>query len=142
MTGWLLDINVLLGFCWKSHADHAALLDCLLKADQWATCPITETGFMRISMTIAYQSSFEDARKSLATLRRLKGHTFVSDDVGVASLPTLASYKDVTDAHLVTLAKRHGMKLATVDMELLKKSWAAGVSENPLVVGKTWPSDR
>ncbi len=41
--------------------------------------------------------------------------------------------KDTTDAHLVTLAKRHGLKLATLDGMLIAKPWAAGVAENPLL---------
>jgi predicted nucleic acid-binding protein len=48
----LLDVNILLGCSWKSHADHSALLDWLLQADEWATCPITELGFVRVSMTV------------------------------------------------------------------------------------------
>ena len=41
--------------------------------------------------------------------------------------------KDTTDAHLVTLAKRHGLKQATLDGTLLAKPWAGGVAENPLL---------
>jgi predicted nucleic acid-binding protein len=132
VSGWLLDVNVLLGCGWKSHADHPALLGWLLQIDDWATCPLTESGFIRISMTTAYQAAFEDARKSLATLRALRGHRFLSDDVDAALLPVLSSYKDTTDAHLVTPAKRHGLKLATLDGALLAKTWATGVAENPL----------
>jgi predicted nucleic acid-binding protein len=83
-------------------------------------------------MTPAYQAMFDDARKSLMTLRGLKGHRFLVDDVDAAALPTVTCYKDVTDAHLVTLAKRHGLKLATLDQSLLAKPWAAGIAENPL----------
>jgi toxin-antitoxin system PIN domain toxin len=132
VSGWLLDVNVLLGCGWKSHADHLALLGWLLQVNEWATCPLTESGFMRISMTPAYQATFDDARKSLATLRALRGHRFLSDDVHAALLPVLSSYKDTTDAHLVTLAKRHGLKLATLDETLIAKPWAAGIAENPL----------
>jgi len=132
VSGWLLDVNVLLGCGWKNHADHLALLGWLLQADDWATCPVTESAFMRISMTSAYQATFHDARKSLATLRALPGHRFLSDDVDAAMLPVLSSYKDTTDAHLVTLARRHELKLATLDATLIAKSWAAGVAENPL----------
>jgi predicted nucleic acid-binding protein len=102
-----------------------------VQVNEWATCPLTESGFVRISMTTAYQATFADARKSLATLRALPGHRFLSDGVEAASQPVLSSYKDTTDAHLVTLAKRHGMKLATLDTTLLAKPWAAGVAENP-----------
>ena len=132
MSAFLLDVNSLLGCGWKSHLDHAALLTWLMQLNEWATCPMTESGFMRISMTTAYRGSFEDTRKSLATLRALSGHRFLTDDVDAASLPVLTSYKDTTDAHLVTLAKRHGIKLATLDRNLLAKPWAAGIAENPL----------
>jgi predicted nucleic acid-binding protein len=133
MSGWLLDVNVLLGCGWKSHVDHAALMKWLLQVNEWATCPISESGFLRISMTTAYQASFEDARKTLATLRALPGHRFLADDIAVASLPILSSYKDTTDAHLVTLAKRHALKLATLDDLLIAKPWAVGTAENPLL---------
>jgi uncharacterized protein len=170
VNGWLLDVNVLLGCAWKSHADHAALLQWLLQTKSWATCPLTESGFVRISMTTAYRASFEDARKSLTTLRALPGHHFVADNVDAASLPTLTSSKDTTDAHLVTLdpwsapdsrnlqrpaksdaasmgcsnghatpqaeAKRHGLKLATLDGGLIGQPWAAGIAENPLLSSK------
>ena len=133
MNGGLLDVNVLLGCAWKNHAGHPALLDWLLKGHAWATCPLVESGFMRISMTTAYGASFEDARKSLSTLRALAGHRFLADDVEAAFLPVLSSYKDTTDAHLVTLAKRHALKLATLDATLLGKPWADGLAENPLL---------
>jgi predicted nucleic acid-binding protein len=132
MSRWLLDDNVLLGCGWKSHAENVALLGWLLQTSEWATCPMTESGFMRISMSPAYQAAFDDARKSLATLRALQGHCFVADDVDAAALPKLTSYKDTTDAHLVTLAKRHGLKLATLDASLISKAWALGIAENPL----------
>jgi len=126
-------VNVLLACGWKSHVDHSTLLGWLLQVNDWATSPITESGFMRISMTTAYHATFDNARKSLATLRALRGHRFVVDDVEAALLPVLTSYKDTTDAHLVTLAKRHGLKLATLDGTLIAKPWAAGVAENPLL---------
>jgi predicted nucleic acid-binding protein len=69
VTGWLLDVNVVCGCAWKTHADHDALLGWLLQQDNWATCPIVELGFVRISMTAAYEASFGDAQQSLATLR-------------------------------------------------------------------------
>ena len=136
MSGWLLDVNVLLGCGWKSHAAHPALLGWLLSVNEWATASLTESGFMRISMTTAYQASFPDAQKSLATLRALSGHRFLSDNVEAAALPVLSSYKDTTDAHLITLAKRHGLKLATLDETLIAKPWAAGIAANPLLPPK------
>lgn len=133
MSGWLLDVNVLLGCAWRNHADHGALLSWLVQVNDWATCPLTESGFVRISMTPAYRAAFEDARKSLASLRGLPGHRFVVDDVDAAGLPALTSYKETTDAHLVTLARRHGLKLATLDTTLILRPWAIAVALNPLL---------
>ena len=62
----------------------------------------------------------------------VRAHRFLVDDIDIAALPALASYKETTDAHLVTLAKRQGLKLATLDIGLIAKSWAVGVAENPL----------
>ncbi len=132
MSGWLLDVNALLACAWKSHADHAPMLAWLLQTPQWATCPLTESGFVRISMSAAFQARFEDARTSLATLRALPWHRFLTDDVEAAALPVLTSYKETTDAHLVTLAKRHRLRLATLDAALTRQPWAVGVAENPL----------
>ena len=102
MSGWLLDVNVLLGCGWKSHADHPALLNWLLQINDWATCPLTESSFMRISMTTAYQATFDDARKSLATLRALRGHRFLSDDVaGFAIMAANFISKDEVSQNIV-----------------------------------------
>jgi hypothetical protein len=67
---------------------------------------------MRISITTAYQARFEDARRSLATLRTLSGHFFIEDDVSADLLPVLSTYKETTDARLVTLARRRGLMLS------------------------------
>lgn len=83
-------------------------------------------------MTLAYQASFTDARQSLDTLCAINGHRFLADDANARLLPILTSYRDTTDAHLVTLAQRHGLRLATLDTTLIAKPWASGIAENPL----------
>jgi predicted nucleic acid-binding protein len=71
-------------------------------------------------------------QESLKSLHAHPGYHFLSDDVGGTDAPeTLA--KDTTDAHLIILAKKHGLKLATLDITLVSKPWAAGIAENPLI---------
>jgi predicted nucleic acid-binding protein len=130
-------VNTLLACGWKTHRDHTALLNWLLQTESWATCPVTESAFVRVSMTTAYRATFVDAQNSLASLRALSSHRFVTDNVDASMLPTLTSFKETTDAHLVTLANRHGLKLATLDGALIAKPWAAGVAENPLLASKS-----
>jgi predicted nucleic acid-binding protein len=83
-------------------------------------------------MSVAYGASFADAQTALQAILRLPAHRFVSDAVSADSLPALPNGKDVADAHFLRLAVSRGLKLATLDAVLCKKSWAAGAAENPL----------
>ena len=58
---------------------------------------------------------------------------FVSGNVPTAQLPPLTSHTQVTDAYFVEVARRHRLKLATLDAGLTKQKWAEGVAENPLL---------
>ncbi|HAB15647.1 MAG TPA: VapC toxin family PIN domain ribonuclease, partial [Verrucomicrobiales bacterium] len=50
MKGHLLDTNVLIALLWPSHAQHERAVKWFTRhrAKGWATCPLTETGFVRI----------------------------------------------------------------------------------------------
>jgi predicted nucleic acid-binding protein len=125
-------VNLILASRWTTHSDHLAAKAWIDSAREFHTCAITELGFLRISLSVVYQATWIEAQEALAKLHARPAHRFLADDVDAVSLPVLTSYKDTTDAHLVTLAKRHGLKLATLDGTLIAKSWAAGVAENPL----------
>ena len=128
---WLLDVNMILASRWITHPNHAAVKSWVDTRGEFHTCAITELGFVRISLSVAYQATWEEVQETLAKLHARASHRFLSDDVDGTASPKTGS-KDTTDAHLVTLARRHGLKLATLDDELLTKPWAAGVAENPL----------
>ncbi len=57
-------------------------------------------------------------------MRAHEGHRFLSDDVSLndSDVPTLTGYRQVTDAHLLTLARRHGVHLVTFDSGILALS--------------------
>ena len=42
-----------------------------------------------------------------------------------------ATFTDAMDAHLVRLAARHRLKLATFDAALRARSWAKDIAEDP-----------
>lgn len=128
---WLLDVNLILASRWTSHTNHAAAKAWIASVDKFYTTSITELGFVRISLSIAYRATWDEIQETLEKLHARPGHQFLADDVDGTRPPETVS-KDTTDAHLVTLAKRHGLKLATLDGTLLGKPWAAGVAENPL----------
>lgn len=128
----LLDVNLLLACAWSGHADHVRANRWLNSVAGFATAPVTQMGFLRVSLSPAYGAAFADAQTALAAILRLRSHRFVTDAVSADSLPMISNGKDVTDAHLVRLAASHKLRLATLDAGLCKKPWAAGIAENPL----------
>ena len=88
-------------------------------------------GFIRVSLSPAFGARFEDAIAALEAIVRMRAHRFVRDDTRARSLPLVTTSKDVTDAHLVNLARRYRLKLATFDAALCDKPWARGVAEDP-----------
>ena len=131
---WLLDVNLILASRWTTHADHSAVADWLDSVPEFHTCAITELGFVRVSLTAAYQATWDEVQESLEALHTRAGYRFLADDVDGAASPETPA-KDTTDAHLISLSKKHGLKLATLDSSLIAKPWAAGVAENPLRFG-------
>ena len=136
---WLLDVNFILASRWTTHASHAAAKAWIDSAGSFHTCAISELGFVRISLSGAYGASWAETQESLDKLHARPGHRFLVDNVDGAASPETGS-RDTTDAHLITLARRHGLKLATLDGNLMGKPWAAGVAENPLLASESTPA--
>jgi len=128
----LLDVSLLLACGWRSHARHAAARRWLERQSAYATNPLSELGFIRVSMTPGYRASFEDAQAALSNITSRAQARWLPADLPAFRLPPVRTHAEVTDAYLVELARAHGLKLATLDDELCRKAWAAGIAENPL----------
>jgi toxin-antitoxin system PIN domain toxin len=118
----LFDVNALVALAWDSHVHHAATRKWFAanSAAGWATCPLTESGFVRVSsnpMVLPSAIGVGDARRVLALLRAIGGHRFLVDDVSMTDddVPPLVGHRQVSDAQLLTLARRHGMRVITFD---------------------------
>ncbi len=128
----LLDVNFLLACAWQSHANHAKARAWLEARTSFATCPITQLGFLRVSLSPGYRASFADAMAALEDITKRKEAKFIADDLPGAKVPPVTSFSDMTDAYLVALAKKHDLNLATLDAHLCGRPWAKGIAENPL----------
>jgi toxin-antitoxin system PIN domain toxin len=122
----LLDVNALVALAWDSHVHHAAIRSWFTAngSTGWATCPITESGFVRVSsnpIVLPSAIGVDAARGVLSTLRTHPDHRFLTDDVsmGDSDVPSIVGYRQVTDAHLLTLARRRGVRLVTFDSRIL-----------------------
>lgn len=122
----LLDVNALVALAWDSHVHHARMRAWFAENshDGWATCPITESGFVRVSSNpkaLPVAIGIGAARTVLLALREVEAHRFITDDVSLTDddVPSIAGYRHVTDAHLLTLARRNGLRLVTFDAGVL-----------------------
>ena len=129
---YLLDVNVLLACGWSSHGKHSLARAWMERQRRFATCPLSELGFIRVSMSPGYRASFADAQAALADITSRPQARFIDANLRATQLPALANHSDVTDAYLTELARARRLKLATLDDRLCTKAWAAGVAENPL----------
>lgn len=121
----LLDVNALVALAWDSHVHHEAIRNWFAasSADGWETCPVTESGFVRVSSNptvLPSAISVEAARTVLGALRDAGGHRFLVNDVSLVDpdVPALLGHRQVTDAQLLTLARRHSVDLVTFDAGL------------------------
>lgn len=120
-----MDVNVLVALGWPNHVHHAGAVSWYRAHSEhgWATCPVTESGFVRVSANrrvIPTARSVAEAVDVLRRWRALPGHTFWADDVSIAActevdVSLLNGYRQVTDAHLLALARRHDGHLVTFD---------------------------
>lgn len=125
MKGYLLDTNVLIALLWPSHAHHdrTAKWFARHRGKGWATCPLTEAGFVRIVSNPAFSRDAVTSREAagvLAANTSAEDHSFWPDElafadaVGFAGV-RLVGHQQVTDAYLLGLAIHRGGMLATLD---------------------------
>lgn len=118
----LLDINVLLAIAWTIHQHHSAALRWFEReaAGGWATCALTELGFVRLSSNPAFTRQAVSPLEAIELLSELRGfgkHRFWSELSSVDALSSLplAGHQQLTDAFLVKTAERHRGILVTFD---------------------------
>lgn len=120
----LLDVNVLMALLWENHEHHDRARQWLRVVKKFATCPVSQLGFVRISshpllgFGMFPEQAFGVLRKFLADVR----HHFVPDDLSCEDRVLLSEKipgaNQVTDHYLAALARQHGLALATFDEAL------------------------
>lgn len=126
----LLDVNVLIALAWPNHVHHRAAREWFEehRREGWATCTLTEAGFVRVSCNpsaVRHTVGPLDAIAVLERLTRLGSHTFWPLDQSLTDLPEQVSariqgHRQITDAVLLAAAVRRNGRLATLDAGLLR----------------------
>jgi len=126
MTTYLLDVNLLLALSDPMHIHHEPAHRWFAEKGRqsWATCPITENGFIRIASHPSYPNRPGNVAAVLDILRQLcevPGHHFWPDDISILQIlasDAIITHVQVTDVYLLGLAVQKKGKLATLDQRI------------------------
>src|SRR5690242_2072517 len=120
----LLDVNVLLALLDRAHVHHARARQWFQSqaAAGWASCPLTQNGFVRIISQPAYPQpiSTADAISLLHAATSTNLHAFWAADISLLDPAVLDRSRvhgprQLTDLYLLALAVQRGGCLATFD---------------------------
>src|SRR5215831_4970550 len=127
---WLFDVNVLLAIADSQHVFHNSMHKWLRahKGQTWASCPLTENGFVRILSQPKYASGARPPSEAVELLKAIRkapsvNHIFWPDSVSLADSALFHGERigrpgHITDIYLAGLAWRRGARLVTFDADI------------------------
>ncbi len=124
---YLLDVNALVALGFLDHVFHERMAQWVRSLtardeDELATCAVTELGYVCVlAQAPQYGLTVKDAIVSLSRMKRTgeMRFCFVEDDQDVSRLPSWVNApKQISDGHLVQLARANGAVLATLDRNI------------------------
>ena len=120
----LLDVVLMIALFDQQHIHHGRAHEWWghEQAKGWASCPLTENGFVRIMSQPAYPQSISPAY-ALGVLRKQvvdSDHAFRVDDISLLDMARfdpsrILGPKQLTDVYLLGLAVKNGGRFATLD---------------------------
>lgn len=121
-----LDVNVLFALAWPNHQFHVAAIRRLESSRaEWATCALTELGFIRLSSSPVAAPSHKspaEAALMLASMTQDPLHIYFDSLPSPARSPRaferILGSKQVTDFYLLSLARQHAAIFLTFDSKL------------------------
>jgi toxin-antitoxin system PIN domain toxin len=140
----LLDVNVLIALLWPPHEAHARAQRWFAQNARhgWATCAMTQAGFVRIVSNPIFSRravSPRDALEVLSASLQHPAHHFWTEDIGVTEALAhfgrrLLGHQQITDAYLFGLAIQKKGRLATLDASLSSLLSEQSAARNRLVL--------
>jgi toxin-antitoxin system PIN domain toxin len=139
----LLDVNVLVALFFPEHVHHELAHDWFAdnEHDGWATCPITQNGFVRVAAQLRPGGSplrTGTAAEHLARFCASDHHQFWPDAVSLLDTKLfrpelIGGPRQLTDAYLLGLAKTKRGRLVTFDAGIALKA-VIGASKRDLQI--------
>jgi uncharacterized protein len=129
----LLDVSVLIPLLQENHIHHdeAHQWWSMNVPHGWASCPLTQNGFLRIvpQLRFVVPMSVAAAFDLLTDQLTSTNHVFWPDDIslldeGVIDRSRILGPRQLTDIYLLALAVKHGGRLVTFDRAIPATSCA------------------
>jgi hypothetical protein len=146
MTGAaLLDVNVLVALFDPDHVHHQTAHHWFADHhdEPWATCAITEAGFMRVVGNPAYGSPVQSTADLIPLLQKFcanRRHRFWTETVSFRDNrlfrpPFIRGYRQLTDIYLLGLAKTMAGRLVTFDSTIPLNAVIGATTKHLHVIG-------
>lgn len=141
----LLDVNVLIALLDQEHVSHTVARKWLEGEihSGWASCAITQNGFVRILSQPAYPNPVTVAEASalLASATRTLHHRFLPCDISLLDFQSVAAdrllgHRQITDAYLLALAVKHGARFVTFDANVPVAAVPGASGEDVVVLSR------
>lgn len=145
----LLDVNVLIALAFPSQASHRTAHEWFAAQPdrQWATCPLTQAGFLRLATRIlgGSREALHAAFLALGQNCQSPGHRFWPTPVDLRALDVrqrsrLTGPGQITDLQLLLAARHHRGQVVTFDTGLRVLAAAAGQEETVVVLRAARPT--
>jgi toxin-antitoxin system PIN domain toxin len=120
------DVNVLIGLAWPNHQFHSvAIRTIAASTDRWATCALTQLGFIRLSSNPAVNPAAKSPSEAASLLEAMTGdalHVYLDTPPSPVDsrreFEKVLGHKQVTDAYLLALARHYNATFITFDTKL------------------------
>jgi toxin-antitoxin system PIN domain toxin len=132
----LLDVNVLLALAWPNHQHHphAHAWFATHAGKGWATCALTQLGFIRLSSNPSFTSNAVSPRNAALLLSKWTvhpAHRFLespsAEDPSIYA--SALGHQQVSDAYLVEIARQNKGCFVTLDRRANAHAKAIGIVE-------------
>lgn len=128
-TEALLDVNVIIASVFSDHPMHDKARDFAESIERFYTTPMTQGGFLRFATRPWKNERKQDqpprltmteAFQKLTEYTQVEGHIFLPDDASFTELGlrSLQGHRQWTDAYLLHLARKHGLKFASLESRM------------------------
>ena len=143
----LLDVNVLVALFDPDYVHHELAHDWFAdhRSAGWATCPVTENGFLRVLSNPAYGRDALRPDRLVERLRKFRAsgnHVFWTDSVSLSdgrlfNLALAPGFRQVTDVYLLGLARKMRGCLATFDRAIPVRAVIGAARSNLQIIGQS-----